>query len=202
MVNYLLDNFKIMFKDIFSGDKEKFKEQFANLLTSIRGALAPILIIISLIIDSTKMSFIIILLSAITDSFDGWYARKNGYVSEFGAVLDTICDKIFTFCIILPIVKVSPYLLIAILIMEIMIGILNSYVHLKGSSNKSSILGKIKTAVLYITIVLCYLSLLLNFNKLIIISCLIISIILQVIAFLDYLFRSIMKRKSMKNKSQ
>lgn len=184
---FIIENTKKMFKKIFSGDKENFKSEFANLLTMSRGILAPILIIISILIDSLTMSFIVILVSALTDCFDGWYARHNGYVSEFGALLDTISDKIFIFCIILPVIKTNLNKFIIILLLELIISTINAYFHFKGKTTKSSILGKIKTIVLDSTLVLCYLSFLININQIAINTLLVITIILQLVACINYI---------------
>lgn len=184
---FIIDNTKKMFQDIFSGDKERFKKEFANLLTMSRGILAPILIIISIIINSLTMSFIVILISALTDCFDGWYARSHGYVSEFGALLDTICDKIFILCVILPVLKTNPKIFIIILLLELLISIINLYYHYKGKKTKSSIIGKIKTIILDSSLILCYLSFIFTINSKIINIFLIITIIFQVISCTDYL---------------
>lgn len=183
---YLVRSTKQMFKDITSGDKEKFKRQFANLLTISRGILAPILIIISLIIDSLTMSFIVILVSALTDCFDGWYARHFNYVSEFGALIDTICDKIFILCVILPVLTTNYIVFSIILSLELLISIINCYFHMKGKKTSSRISGKIKTIILDTTLVLCYLNFLFNIPSLIINIFLTITIISQVIASINY----------------
>ena len=44
---------------------------------------------------------------AITDFFDGWYARKFNQHSEFGAFLDPLSDKIFVVTILLMLVAVG-----------------------------------------------------------------------------------------------
>ena len=46
-------------------------------------------------------------LGAITDFFDGWYARKFNQQSEFGAFLDPLSDKIFVVTILLMLVAVG-----------------------------------------------------------------------------------------------
>jgi len=201
--SYVALNLKKMFKDITSGDKERFKRQFANLLTLTRGVLAPIFVVIFLCTHSLKFLFITILLSALTDCFDGWYARSFGYVSEFGALLDTVCDKVFIICIILPIMTLilpkttkSLPLFIIILILEVIISIINVYSKLmKKQHPKSSLVGKIKTVVLDVTLVICYLSLILNINKIVILVFLSITIVMQIIAGIDYLIKAIKVKK-------
>lgn len=189
LLKYLHKNFINMFQDLSSKDKEKMKSQIANVLTLVRGILAPILMIISLCINSIEMSLIVIFLTVLTDSFDGWYARKNGYVSEFGALLDAICDKVFTFCVILPLIKINIPLFIVVIFIEILISLINSYLKIKNKKSSSRLLGKIKTFILDTTFVICYASLIFNIKAYIIKLFLIITIIFQLIALIDYIIR-------------
>ncbi|MBP3707666.1 MAG: CDP-alcohol phosphatidyltransferase family protein [Clostridia bacterium] len=189
IVNYFIRHLKIMFKDIISGDKERLKKQLANILTLTRGILSPILIVISICIHSLNLSFAIILISALTDCFDGWYARKNGYVSEFGTLLDTICDKIFSFCIIIPVIQIAKSFFIIILIIEMIISAINMYLHVSGKNPKTTKLGKIKTIILDATLVLCYFSLITNINERIVTASLVTTIAFQIIACVGYLVK-------------
>lgn len=189
IIKYMIENFKNMFKDIFSGDKERFKKQFANLLTITRGILSPIFIIISLVIHSLELTFAIILISALTDSFDGWYARKNGYVSEFGKILDAICDKIFSICIIIPVIPIAIPLFIIILIIEMIISLINSYFQVTRGNANSSDLGKLKTIILDATLVICYLSLICHINHGMVIGCLVVTILSQIVTCAGYLYK-------------
>ena len=130
MLKFIKEGLLKMFQDLFSKDKNRIRSQIPNLLTLVRGVLAPIFIIISLCIDSLLMTIIVIAISALTDSFDGWYARKYGYVSEFGALIDTICDKFFIFWIILPIIKTKPFLFMIIIFLEFCISVINGILKL------------------------------------------------------------------------
>src|SRR5437667_10554982 len=42
------------------------------------------------------MSFIVFTLAALTDWYDGWYARKYGFKTRWGQFLDPLADKILT----------------------------------------------------------------------------------------------------------
>ena len=42
------------------------------------------------------ISFILFCLAGLTDFFDGWYARRNDQISDFGKMLDPIADKILS----------------------------------------------------------------------------------------------------------
>lgn len=187
MLKFIKEGLLKMFQDLFSKDKNRIRSQIPNLLTLVRGVLAPIFIIISLCIDSLLMTIIVIAISALTDLFDGWYARKYGYVSEFGALIDTICDKFFIFWIILPIIKTKPFLFMIIISLEFCISVINGILKLRGKKVSSSIMGKVKTGVLDISVVFCYLSLVVDINSLFLDIILYISIGFQIISILGYI---------------
>lgn len=154
---YFKENVKIVINDLKSKDKEKRRKQIPNLLTLIRGIFAPITIIPTVITGHIYIAFILIAVCALTDSFDGWYARNYNAQSEFGALLDAICDKLFVMTLAFPLVFVHTKWVIIILFLELIISIINAYSKLKGHEVHSSIIGKVKTVVLDSSIALCYL---------------------------------------------
>ena len=195
MLKFIKEGLLKMFQDLFSKDKNRIRSQIPNLLTLVRGVLAPIFIIISLCIDSLLMTIIVIAISALTDLFDGWYARKYGYVSEFGALIDTICDKFFTFCIILSIIKTKPFLFMIIIFLEFCISVINGILKLRGKKVSSSIMGKVKTGVLDTSVVFCYLSLVVDINSLFLDVILYISIGFQIMSILGYIINFVRQER-------
>ena len=181
-----LENLKSVIKDIFSKDKKRIQKQIPNILTLIRGIIAPIIIIQSLVHNNLYLAIVLIGICSLTDCLDGWYARKYNVKSEFGALLDTICDKVFSISILAPIVFVSPKLIISILILEAIIAIINSYFKLKGVNTSSSKIGKAKTIILYLTILFFYLSLFINIEKFVLKGIAVFTIIMQSITAIDY----------------
>lgn len=158
-LKYFWKNLKEVIKDLTGNDKEKRRKQIPNTLTLIRGILGPITIIPAVLIGNIRLAVILIVISALTDTFDGWYARHKDAQSEFGALLDAICDKIFIITLVLPILIKYSIALSGILFLEIVIAIINSYANLKGQETKSSYIGKIKTIILDFTIALYYFNL-------------------------------------------
>jgi CDP-diacylglycerol---glycerol-3-phosphate 3-phosphatidyltransferase len=85
----------------------------ANLLTALRVALAP-LIILLLLADSRLISAvpnniiagIIFVIAALTDKVDGYYARKHDAVTRLGQFLDPLADKL----LIIPVFLTVSYL--------------------------------------------------------------------------------------------
>lgn len=70
----------------------------SNLLSLSRiASLAPILYYLHLgntQPDYNLIALIIMFVSALTDTFDGWLARRLNQVTEFGKVIDPVADKI------------------------------------------------------------------------------------------------------------
>lgn len=71
-----------------------------NLLTASRLVLAPIFML--LIMQGRFLAaFIIMLIAALTDFFDGLIARKFDMQSAFGRILDPVADKVLVFCVVI-----------------------------------------------------------------------------------------------------
>ena len=66
----------------------------SNILTSIRVLLTPV-IIAALFMHQWTVAFIVVVLAAASDLFDGLLARMRNEQTHFGAMLDPIADKIF-----------------------------------------------------------------------------------------------------------
>lgn len=69
-----------------------------NQLTVLRIILTPIFFVL-ILSDSTfnkQAAFVIFLVAAITDWYDGWLARKFNYITNWGRVWDPLADKILT----------------------------------------------------------------------------------------------------------
>lgn len=67
----------------------------SNSLSFLRAPLALLFII-----DSTVLRILTILLAMITDSIDGYLARRYRYTSRFGAFLDPMMDKFFVYFVL------------------------------------------------------------------------------------------------------
>lgn len=64
----------------------------SNILTIMRFPAAFLFLV-----DSTSVRLIAIAIAMLSDSLDGYFARKNKTVSQLGAILDPIMDKFFAF---------------------------------------------------------------------------------------------------------
>lgn len=176
---------------------EGIKKQIPNILTFSR-ALAPVIVIPTILMDKLYLVIIELTIFAITDFLDGKLARKYDCVSPFGRKLDAFCDKLFAMSLVIP-ATFKFHILLFNLIMEIAISYVNLMSLAKGNEPRSTIIGKIKTAILSITLILIYIPDV-NFKILFYFS--IVTLILQAIALISY--KSIDmdkdKKKKLKNK--
>lgn len=193
---FIVNFFKDFRKEFKSIKKKEIKRQIPNLLTLSRG-LAPIVIIPAILFN--KLYFVIILLNifALTDFLDGKIARKYNLVSEFGVKLDAVCDKIFAISLIIPAI-INHGIFIFNFVMEIAISYTNLLSYTKGNNPRSTIIGKIKTALLSLTLILAYIP---NMNNLVIFIFSLITIICQVITLIKYINTDMEMDKNKKSSS-
>jgi phosphatidylglycerophosphate synthase len=71
-----------------------FKQQIPNLLSFSRLALAFCMLLL-LLGESYALAFLVSILAALTDLWDGQFARKFKVTSHFGSILDPIMDKCY-----------------------------------------------------------------------------------------------------------
>ena len=70
----------------------------ANLVSLLRGVLIPPIVVL-LMRDMNAAALALYVLAVATDGLDGWLARRSGRCSEFGAILDSVIDNIFSLSI-------------------------------------------------------------------------------------------------------
>lgn len=134
---------------------KKLIKIFVNLLTISR-----IIFSIFLIFNATKLSnitfLIIVAILFLTDQLDGFLARKYKVQTLFGAVMDTVADKILCITLIIPLILGNRISLI-ILIGELAIGLTNLIAVLNKRKTTVSFIGKVKMWLLSISIIVGYL---------------------------------------------
>ena len=130
-----------------------------NVLTLLRILSTPILVLILLIrYDGNELiSFIIFILAAITDSLDGFIARRRKQVTVFGKLLDPIADKLLIASVFICFVElnlVPAWIVVIIIAREISITGFRVLASSKGINISASVLGKLKMNSETITIAL------------------------------------------------
>lgn len=64
-----------------------------NVLTMVRLALIPVFVIL-FILGYDKMSLLTFMVASFTDLLDGYLARKNNQITDFGKLMDPLADKL------------------------------------------------------------------------------------------------------------
>ena len=143
-----------------------------NVLTISRIVLlAPLLIMIYLPNDQLNLiSVILFILIALTDFFDGFFARRQNITSEFGKMLDPIADKLLVVGVLIVLMikgtiedlSILPALLI--IFREIFISGLREFAANRNTQASVDVsqVGKLKTAIQMLSLLLILSSLVLK----------------------------------------
>ncbi len=108
-----------------------------NQLTLLRVILAPVFVIL-LLSDSPlnkQLTLIVFLVAALTDWYDGWVARKFGYISRWGKFFDPLADKILSSLALLAYVSlglVDAWMVWIVIGRDFLITGLRSYAEYRG----------------------------------------------------------------------
>jgi len=134
------------------------KLTLANILTLSRLFMAPIFLVFALSESATGMTAAVIIfaVAALTDWLDGLLARAYDDVTEQGAFLDPLADKVLTITafVVLYMVDVMPLcILIVIVIRYFVTTVMRSLADQKGMRMKTSWNAKLKTFLQMIIIV-------------------------------------------------
>jgi len=135
----------------------------ANLITIARIVLIPLFVVILLTEMQNKeiIAFIIFVLAAVTDSIDGYIARKYNEVTDLGKFLDPLADKLLVSAGLISLVsleKVETWAAALIILREILISAMRFYYLVHNASFSASLPAKIKTTfqlVAISTLIIC-----------------------------------------------
>lgn len=132
---------------------QKTKINVPTMLTLGRIVLvAPLMICLFMddMVASKIVAFVIFVIAALTDLIDGKMARKNNQVTNLGAFLDPLADKMLVNLTILALIcagVLHPWFLAVILIRDFAVDGMRMMVAKTGETVSASIFGKAKTMV-------------------------------------------------------
>lgn len=178
-----------------------------NKLTILRILFIPLFMAVTLY-DITKyptlIALVVFVLACITDWLDGYLARKNNEVTNFGKILDPLADKMLVTAALVCLVSdhlVSPWVAIIILAREFIVSGIRISAAADGNVIAASIWGKVKTVwqfiAICITLVLADFVIGVPYIRLIIDICMWGAAALTIISGVDYIVKNI-KYLSMK----
>ncbi|HUT66146.1 MAG TPA: CDP-diacylglycerol--glycerol-3-phosphate 3-phosphatidyltransferase [Spirochaetota bacterium] len=141
----------------------------ANLLTTLRVVIVPFFIcaVFGMSVFSKATALILFGLAALSDYFDGYFARKHNRQSKFGEFLDPLADKLivggaFISFALLPDLLVPLWLIAIILSRELFVTRMRVAAIRKNRPITTEVSGKVKTAVQMSTIIVILVLLLLK----------------------------------------
>ncbi len=128
-----------------------------NQLTFLRILLTPVFLIflLSSYPILRQWSLVIFSLAAITDWYDGWLARRWGYVTRWGAFFDPLADKVVTSAALIAYAYlglVAGWMVWIMVIRDVVITLLRSYAEYKGNPVSTSKFDKTKTFMQFVII--------------------------------------------------
>ncbi len=123
-----------------------------NTISLVRLVLAPIFFVMLNSESESLVSIacVVYLIAAITDTLDGWAARRFGIVTRWGEFLDPLADKVLTLFAFVSFVAmdIMPlWMLIVFLIRDTISTTLRIVAIKKGSPIETSISAKVKTTI-------------------------------------------------------
>lgn len=133
----------------------------ANRLTLLRIALVPVFIVFFYVGEGWWHYYAaaaVFVMAALTDLFDGAIARKRNEVTNFGKLIDPIADKLLVCSALvllcsMPLQRIHPILVIILIGREFVISGFRAIAAAEGKVLAASSLGKSKTVVQIVMIV-------------------------------------------------
>lgn len=175
--------FSLMFDDLKT--KGRRHKQIPNILTMLR-LVAPVIVIPAFVTGNLTFAFWSIAAFAATDAVDGFIARTFHLTSELGKDLDAIADKLFAATLLISLSTINPVYLIS-LVLEGVIGSICSYKKVHNIDIRTCKVGKIKTILLDLFVVMGIGSLLIDLSPLLLNMMCITTGILQISTIKEYI---------------
>lgn len=130
-------------------------------MTLFRIALIPVLVLTMYLPFhwANELAVFIFLIAGATDWLDGWWARRTGQTSSFGAFLDPVADKLIVSAALVVVVQQHPDVILTlasgiIICREILVSALREWMAELGRRGLVSVgwMGKLKTTMQIIAI--------------------------------------------------
>lgn len=126
-----------------------------NKLTLLRVIMIPVFMVFYMYTNWSLLTTIIFVLAFLTDMLDGYLARKNNQVSNFGKIMDPLADKVLVAAAMVLLTAsgvVNPWITILVLAREFAVSGIRIAAAAEGNVVAASWWGKIKTIEQFIAI--------------------------------------------------
>jgi CDP-diacylglycerol--glycerol-3-phosphate 3-phosphatidyltransferase len=167
-----------------------------NKITLFRVAMIPVFLVFMLISQIPYGRYIaatIFIIAALSDLLDGYIARKNNLVTNFGKFMDPLADKLLVSSALICFVElklVSAWIVVIIIAREFIISGFRLIASDNGVVIAASWWGKLKTNVQMVMSVMLIINLdfaIINFLEQIAVY---LSVILTIISLIDYMIKN------------
>lgn len=135
-----------------------------NKLTILRIILVPVFMAFMLAIPGNAafvtISLLIFVIASLTDTLDGYIARKNNLVTNFGKLMDPLADKMLTTAAYLGLLSMgrcSAWAIMLILTREFIVSGVRLVAAGDGTVIAASVWGKVKTIFQMVSIIAAFL---------------------------------------------
>jgi CDP-diacylglycerol--glycerol-3-phosphate 3-phosphatidyltransferase len=121
-----------------------------NVLTLIRISLIPVLaaVLLSTLPEADLLAAIVFVIASATDALDGWLARRNSQVTQFGKLMDPLADKLLITSALVSLValyRLDAWVAMVIIAREFAVTGLRMLAIEQGQVVSASVWGKLKT---------------------------------------------------------
>lgn len=165
-----------------------------NKLTILRIILIPIFVILLLLQNYKILPLIIFVVASLTDTIDGYLARKYNLITDFGKFMDPLADKLLVTTALILFIEmgyINAWIVTIIIAREFIISGFRTLAASKGVTIAANKWGKIKTVfqmTLIISILIDYANMI-NINF-IIDPLIILTLIITIISAITYLLNN------------
>lgn len=176
-------------------DGPSWRSLVPNAVTFLRAALVPLVLVLLAVGDELAAArwwaFAVFVGAALTDTFDGWVARRIQGVSAFGALADPLADKLLVVGTLasLALFAEVPWWVVAVIAgREVAVTAMRLFVVRRaGVVVPATVWGKIKTVAQIVAIAAVILPLV---GGTVVDALLLVAIVLTVGSGVDYLWRA------------
>ena len=167
-----------------------------NKITTIRVFMIPIYLVFMLVEQIPYGRYIaglVFTIAAITDALDGYVARKNNLITNFGKFMDPLADKLLVCSALICFVEtgqMQSWIAIIIIAREFIISGFRTIASDNGVVLAAGWWGKIKTNVQVVMCVMLTVNLDFTFINILEVIAIYLALVLTIISMMDYLIRN------------
>lgn len=167
-----------------------------TLLTISRMVLSIFVMVFAMLPDTWARvtALVLFILASITDRIDGSWARKKKLVTDLGAFLDPLADKMLinlTLLVLVYLDIVPLWVFAIILVRDFAVDGMRMMAARRGKTISASFYGKLKTTLQMTALIILLLNLIINNDFFMILGniALYLALIMTIYSGLDYLFK-------------